>query len=83
MLVQVINGPNLNLLGSREPEIYGSETLADLEDRVALWANRMGVDVEFAQSNDEGAIVAPVAGVVRRRHRYEPGSSESHVPVDC
>ena len=62
MLVQVINGPNLNLLGSREPEIYGSETLADLEDRVASWANRMGVDVEFAQTNDEGEIIALLHG---------------------
>lgn len=55
--VLVINGPNLNLLGGREPAIYGAETLADVEDRVRRRAAELDCDVEFRQSNSEGAIV--------------------------
>lgn len=53
----VINGPNLDLLGTREPEVYGSETLADLEERVAGWASRLGVSVELEQANSEERII--------------------------
>lgn len=56
-LVFVLNGPNLNLLGKRQPEIYGHETLADVErDCRALGAD-LGLDIAFHQSNHEGAIV--------------------------
>ena len=55
--VLVVNGPNLNLLGRREPHHYGSETLADLEKRVRERAEQLGCDVEFRQSNVEGEIV--------------------------
>lgn len=57
MNILVLNGPNLNLLGKREPEIYGSESYADLCDFIAACALRAGVCVEVFQSNHEGALV--------------------------
>lgn len=53
----VINGPNLNNLGKRDAGLYGSITLGEIEGRVAETARELGVDVEFFQSNHEGAIV--------------------------
>lgn len=55
--VLVVNGPNLNLLGTREPDIYGSITLEELEDEVVSWGRDGGVAVETFQSNHEGAII--------------------------
>ncbi|OQB12487.1 MAG: 3-dehydroquinate dehydratase [Firmicutes bacterium ADurb.Bin193] len=57
MKVLVINGPNLNMLGTREPHIYGGETLGSLNERLSRYAETHGVDMEFFQSNHEGAIV--------------------------
>ncbi|MCA0336263.1 MAG: type II 3-dehydroquinate dehydratase [Actinobacteria bacterium] len=55
--VLVINGPNLNLLGEREPAVYGSATLADVEDLCAAAAQRHGLVAECRQSNHEGALI--------------------------
>ena len=53
----MLNGPNLNLLGTREPAIYGTGTLADLEQRLRGVATELGVDVDFSQENSEGAMI--------------------------
>ena len=55
--VLLINGPNLNLLGSREPEIYGSTTLMEIEKKVASTLREHGIDCESFQSNSEGEII--------------------------
>jgi len=55
--VVVVNGPNLNLLGKREPNIYGTRTLEDLRQVIEERASRLGLDVAFFQSNDEGEMI--------------------------
>ena len=55
--ITILNGPNLNLLGKRQPEIYGTETLADVEAACRKLAGELGVDIRFEQSNCEGQLV--------------------------
>ncbi|MEY8318646.1 type II 3-dehydroquinate dehydratase [Oscillospiraceae bacterium 50-58] len=57
MKILVINGPNLNMLGIRQPEIYGKTTYEDLKAMISAEAERLGVAVDFFQSNHEGALV--------------------------
>lgn len=58
--IHILNGPNLNLLGLRQPEIYGHETLADVEARCAALAAELGHGIVFRQSNHEGEIVTMI-----------------------
>lgn len=55
--VLILNGPNLNLLGTRQPEVYGSTTLADIKEICVEHGNKIGLSVDFKQSNHEGALV--------------------------
>jgi 3-dehydroquinate dehydratase-2 len=64
--IGVVHGPNLNLLGTREPEVYGRATLDDVNAAVAAMAAELGVDVEFFQSNHEGALVDHVQDAAGR-----------------
>ena len=66
--VLILNGPNLNMLGRREPERYGTATLADLERRCREEASAIGLDVAFEQSNHEGALIDAIHAAPGRHH---------------
>lgn len=81
MRIAVLNGPNLNLLGTREPAVYGTTTLADIERRLRAVAGEMGVDLSFAQDNSEGALIDAIhalrgstAGVIINAGAYSHSS---------
>lgn len=59
-VIVVLNGPNLNLLGEREPDIYGHETLADVEGLCRSRADELGYDIDFRQTNHEGLLIDAV-----------------------
>jgi 3-dehydroquinate dehydratase-2 len=63
MRIVVLNGPNLNLLGQREPELYGRTSLADIEAMVRDAAGPLGAEIEWFQTNHEGALVEAVQGL--------------------
>lgn len=66
MKVLVINGPNLNMLGLREPALYGAQNFAALQQFVSESAQQLGIEVELFQSNHEGAIVDAIQGAYGR-----------------
>lgn len=68
--ILVLHGPNLNLLGTREPEIYGRETLEDINQRLARLAQAYGVALESFQSNHEGALIERVHSAKTQRFAY-------------
>jgi 3-dehydroquinate dehydratase-2 len=63
MRIAVLNGPNLNLLGQREPEVYGRTSLAEIEAMVREAAGPLGAQIEWFQTNHEGALVEAVQGL--------------------
>jgi 3-dehydroquinate dehydratase-2 len=83
--VHVLNGPNLNLIGTREPAIYGSLTLADIEARCRERAKALSLDIVFAQTNHEGELVTLIqeagqarAGIVLNAGAYTHTSIALH-----
>ncbi len=68
MRIAVLNGPNLNLLGIREPEIYGRATLAEVENNLSAVGRELGVSIECSQNNSEGALIDVVHSLRGRAH---------------
>ncbi|MEA2754852.1 MAG: 3-dehydroquinate dehydratase [Aliidongia sp.] len=80
-IILILNGPNLNLLGTREPAIYGSRTLADIEAACRARADSLGLSVDFRQSNGEGTLIdwvqaarGTAAGIVLNAGGYSHSS---------
>jgi len=81
----VINGPNLDLLGTRQPETYGYETLSDLETMVTRWAEAMDAEISCAQSNHEGEIIELIHDFAGDGIVFNPGAftHTSHAIADA
>jgi 3-dehydroquinate dehydratase-2 len=76
-IISILNGPNLNMLGTRQPELYGRESLGDIESLCRAHSVRLGLDVEFRQSNAEGDLVTwiqqcrgRIAGIILNAGAY-------------
>ena len=63
--IAILNGPNLNMLGMREPDIYGNQTLADIEANCRVRANKMAFDIDWFQSNLEGELIGQIQAVTQ------------------
>lgn len=63
MTILIVNGPNLNQLGKREPSVYGTTTLEEIEASVREYSERLGVTVEFYQSNNEGSLIDHIQSI--------------------
>ena len=72
--ILVLHGPNLNLLGTREPEVYGRETLAAIDALIADHAQRLGVQVRSLQSNCEGALIDALHQAQEQGLLFNPGA---------
>ena len=72
--ILVLHGPNLNLLGTREPEVYGRETLAAIDALIADYAQRLGVQVRCYQSNYEGALIDALHQAEEQGLLFNPGA---------
>lgn len=68
MNVLVVHGPNLNLLGTREPEVYGTQTLADIDKMLADEGKSLGITIKSTQSNSEGALIDAIHGAAKWAH---------------
>lgn len=86
----VLNGPNLNMLGTRNPEVYGRETLADVEKLCRASAGDLGLEIDFRQSNDEGKLVdwiqearAGASGIVINPAAYSHSSVAIHDALEA
>ena len=80
MRIALINGPNLGLLGRREPEVYGTDTLDDINGAVESLGSELGVEVETLQSNSEGAILDFLEEASQRVDGFliNPGGADAH-----
>lgn len=83
--ILILNGPNLNMLGVREPEVYGYQSLGDIENDCEEYAQELGFDIDFRQSNSEGDIVTAIqqargafAGVIINAGAYTHTSIAIH-----
>ena len=86
----ILNGPNLNLLGTRNPAVYGTTTLSDLEAACRRWGDELGVEVDMAQSNHEGSLIDSLhearrthAGVVLNAGAYTHTSYALHDAIEA